>query len=135
VALKLKSLSELRKRISISLVEIPSEKVVLDLALSPSNSIVLITASEEGGSRASTSEIQILDMEGLEWTELQMIESKNVFYVKQKLEDMIERGPLNEFVPLKTKRLPSSDYGFIHANVKGLMSVSDGHNTIIISDD
>jgi hypothetical protein len=74
-------------------------------------------------------------MEGLQWTELQMIESKNVFYVKQKVEDMIERGTVNEFAALKTKRLPSSDYGFIHANVKGLMSVSDGHNTIIISND
>jgi hypothetical protein len=46
VVLKLKSLSELRKRLSISLVAIPSEKTVLDLALSPSNSIVLVTASE-----------------------------------------------------------------------------------------
>ena len=80
-----------------------------------------------------TSDLDILNVDHLTWSAVPIKESGKTVFLKKSIEAMIENEELNSYPMEKSRTLPGRNYGYLHSNLKGLLSVSNGNNVMVLN--
>lgn len=129
------TLKSLSSSLSLAIVEVPLGKDIQDIFLTPQNKLAVITCPVSAKGRENNCELDVLNISGLEYTEIPIRDTSRHILLHRTIESMIESKSLNDYPTEKNKTLPGKNYGYLHANTKGLLTVADGNNILIVNVD
>lgn len=80
-------------------------------------------------------QLDILNTDDISWTSIQVTDTSKTVFLKKNIQSLIDKDKVNQYIAEKTKDLPGSNYGYLSANFKGLLSVSNGNNILVLTVD
>lgn len=80
-------------------------------------------------------DLDILNLDYLEWTVVSISETSKTFFLKKTIDALLDSNAVNSYPLEKSRTLPGRNFGYLNSNLKGLLSVSNGNNVMVLNVD